>query len=342
MNYTKMRLSGYVLLIAVMMCMTACNEDPESESTMGNWILTTPFKGARRASAIVFTIGNKAYVGLGYNGTDYFADLYEYDPELGFWQTKASFPGIGRERAVSFSAGGKGYVGLGYNRNLVTEELGDFWEYDPNTDTWTQLSDFGGTARYNAVGFCIGERCYVGTGNDGANNYNDFWEYEPSEDRWTEIASYPGQKREEALAFVLQGKGYICGGRNNGLYNIDFWEFDPEGRSWTKRTPDSSEEYYDEFTSAVQRYNAVAFTINEKAYIATGVPSGGSVDNTVWEYDPGTQIWTQKTSFEGSSRSLAVAFSINDRAFLGTGQSGSSRFDDMWEFRPNEQYNEDD
>jgi hypothetical protein len=29
--------------------------------------------------------------------------------------------------------------------------------------------------------------------------------------------------------------------------------------------------------------------------------------------------------------SLAIAFSLGNRAFLGTGQSGSSRFDDMWD-----------
>jgi hypothetical protein len=43
----------------------------------------------------------------------------------------------------------------------------DFWEYDPATNTWTQKADFGGTARYSAVGFSIADKGYLGTGTDG-------------------------------------------------------------------------------------------------------------------------------------------------------------------------------
>jgi hypothetical protein len=79
-----------------------------------------------------------------------------------------------------------------------------------------------------------------------------------------------------------------------------------------------------------------------KGYIATGTSSSGSVTSGIWEYDPRTQIWDEKTSFEGSARNYAVAFVLNERAFLGTGQNGSSRFDDIWEFRPSDEYEEDD
>ena len=44
----------------------------------------------------------------------------------------------------------------------------DFWEYDPAANTWTQKADFGGTARYYAVGFSIGSKGYIGTGWDGS------------------------------------------------------------------------------------------------------------------------------------------------------------------------------
>ncbi|MEJ0030680.1 MAG: hypothetical protein WDO15_10075 [Bacteroidota bacterium] len=82
----------------------------------GNWVRTTPFKGSRRSGGIVFTIGNKAYIGLGFNGDDYFADIFEYDLDLGFWKTMTPFPGVPRERAVAFAIDGKAYIGLGYNR----------------------------------------------------------------------------------------------------------------------------------------------------------------------------------------------------------------------------------
>ena len=61
-----------------------------------------------------------------------------------------------RRHAVGFSIGNKGYVGTGYDNNINYHN--DFWEYDPATDTWTQKANFGGGARYGAVGFSIGTR----------------------------------------------------------------------------------------------------------------------------------------------------------------------------------------
>jgi N-acetylneuraminic acid mutarotase len=309
---------------------------------LGNWVRTTPFKGSRRGGSVSFTIGEKAYVGLGYSGDKYLADFYEFDANLGFWKDRAAFPGVPRERAVSFSMNGKGYVGLGYNRDEDNEELADFWEYDPAANEWTQLNNFGGTARFNAIGFAVGDKAFVGTGNDGSNYLGDFWEYTPSTDTWQEIISYPGQKREEGLVFVLEGKAYVCGGKNNGLTDTEFWEFDPELKSWTNRRPSSDEDYYDEFVAAVRRYGAIAFTYNGKAYITTGIGSTGIADNSLFEFEPVSRGWDQQTAFEGSARAYGVAFVLSDQIYVGIGQSGSTRFDDFWLFRPYEEYDEED
>ncbi|MFZ6010447.1 MAG: Kelch repeat-containing protein, partial [Bacteroidota bacterium] len=283
----------------------------------------------------VFTIGSKAFVGLGYDGDEYLSDFYVYDINSGFWESRKKFPGPFRERAVAFSIQGKGYVGLGYNRDLTKEELGDFWEYNPDTDEWTQVASFKGTARYNAVGFAIGSKGYVGTGYDGDTYNSDFWEFDPASNNWKEIVSYPGEKIDGGLSFVVNGLGYVCTGRNNGLYNTDFWEFDAEAVTWIKRSPDDEEDDYDEFKKAMSRHDAVAFTIGDKAYIAGGISSGGATDKAVYEFNSGNYAWDDRTSFEGSARSLAIAFVLNGRAFMGTGQNGSSRFDDIWEFNPN-------
>ena len=62
---------------------------------------------------------------------------------------------------------------------------------------------------------------------------------------------------------------------------------------------------------------------------------------TIYEYDPATDLWDDKTAFEGSARSLATAYVLDGRAFFGTGQNAGSYFDDIWEFKPNEEYDED-
>lgn len=319
----------------------SCNEDDTDDEELGNWVQSSYFEGQPRSGSVVFTIGNKAYVGLGYDGDDYFNDFYAYDPDRELWDDVAPFPGQVRERAVAFAIDGKGYVGLGYNRDLDVEEMKDFWQYDPLTNTWSQIAEFPGTARYNSVGFAIGALGYVGTGYDGDYYRSDFFSYDPQSNSWVEIANFPGGKREEALAVVHQDKAYFCTGRNNGIYNADIWVFDPAAeKSWSEITPDDEEDYYDEFTAAVRRHDAAAFVMNDKIYIATG--NTGSASSAVYEFNPLTGFWDTKTSCEGADRYLAIAFSINNRGFLGLGQNSSRRWDDFWEFFPDNEYDDAD
>ncbi len=342
------KITGAFLLLASLLIISSCTPTEDEDTTYGNWTKKTPFKGVKRSGAFSFTIGTTVFVGLGFDGDDYLSDMYVYDISKGYWETKKTFPGTLRERAVAFSINGKGYVGLGYNRDLDKEELGDFWEYDPATNEWTSIGDFEGTARYNAIGFSIGSKGYVGTGYDGDNTNSDFWEFDPTADagnQWKEIVSYPGEKIESGLAFVINSKAYIGTGKENGSFSLDFWEFTPGSDTatptWIKRTPDSDASDYDEFKLAMFRFDAVAVTVGTTAYIIGGVSSSGAIDRSVYGFDATNLVWDDLTSFEGSARSLAVGFSLNDRIFIGTGQNGSSRYDDVWEFKPAEEYNED-
>ncbi len=47
----------------------------------GNWVQKADFPGTGRLSAVAFVLGQKAYIGSGYNGT-YFSDFWEYTPSL--------------------------------------------------------------------------------------------------------------------------------------------------------------------------------------------------------------------------------------------------------------------
>lgn len=318
----------------------SCNSLDEDDETEGNWTQETPFKGRPRSASVSFTIGENAYVGLGYDGDEYLSDFYEFNEERGFWQEVAEFPGTLRERAVAFSLNGKGYVVGGFNRDEQKEELGDTWMYDPATNNWSQKSNFGGTARYNALGFSINGLGYVGTGFDGDNYMNDFWEYNPSSDSWHEIISFRGQKREEAFSFIVDDRVFIGGGRNNGLYQADLWEFDAITGNWQDISIDDDDDEYGDFSSAVRRIYAVTFVISGKAYIGTG--SNGQDLSSFWEFDPIANTYESVTDFEGASRVLANSFVIGGRPYVLTGQSGTRMLDDMWSFDPEAEYDENE
>jgi len=94
---------------------------------------------------------------------------------------------------------------------------------------WVQKMNFPGQKRYCAVGFSIGNKGYIGTGNAKGNKiYKDFWEYDPAASSWTRKADIPGGARFCAVGFAIGNKGYIgTGYYNTGQYFQDFWEFKP-------------------------------------------------------------------------------------------------------------------
>jgi N-acetylneuraminic acid mutarotase len=310
----------------------SCSVNENRKETPGFWSGSNPFAGRARSGAITFAIGNKAFAGLGFDGDEYVSDFYVFDIRTEVWGRRNNFPGILRERAVAFSIDGKGYVGLGYNRHNPKEALADFWEYDPATDHWKRVADFGGTPRYNAVGFAIDTKAYVGTGYDGNRCTRDFWQFDPQANVWREIESYPGKKIERAISFVVKDKAYVGCGTNNGWFTTDFWEFDPEKLSWTNRSPASNANHSSVFRQAIRRYDALGFAIGDRGYIVGGISSDGTADKTVYEFDTNTFEWHQRTSFGGAARSRAIAFVLDDRAFAGAGQNSTNADDDLMEF----------
>lgn len=329
----------YLSLIVFFSMISCSKSDSSSTDTVGNWVRTSDFEGVARSEAVVaVTSDNKVFLGLGYDGTNRISDFWKYDVDSDFFVKVASFPGKTRNSAVSFSVNGKVYVGLGYDGENY---LKDFWEYDPIGDKWKPLGDFPGSARYGSVGFAIGNNGFLCSGYDG-NYLKDFWKYEPSTDTWTQKISPGGSKRNDAAVFVIDQKAYLCSGVNNAMMVDDVWEYDATADKWTekRRIASVSDEGYDDEYTSIVRSNAVAFTLNGKGYLTTGI--NGSYVSSTWEYDPATDVWTEKTSFEGTGREGATGFSVKNRAFVGLGRSSSYRFDDMREFKPADEYESND
>jgi N-acetylneuraminic acid mutarotase len=200
-------------------------------------------------------------------------------------------------------------------------------------------ADFAGTARYSAVGFQVGGKAYFGTGYDG-NYLKDFYQYDPTTDSWSLSNGFSGEKRRNATVFVIDDKAYFGTGINNGAYQVDFWMFDPATELWTRKRDidqdtDDDDSYNDEYV--ILRSNATSFSMNGLGYVACGESS-----KTIWEYNPTTDSWEERTSLEGSARTDAIGFSINQRGFVMLGRTGTTYFDDSWEFKPLEEQNDDD
>lgn len=140
------------------------------------------------AFAAAFSIGHKGYICSGTGANIVYNHMWEWDQISNSWTQKANLPSIKRDDAIGFSIGNYGYVGLGDSLNFQTGKwlpLSDFWKYNPFTNSWTQMANYGGGPVARPTAFVIGCRGYVATGWSGtANNFtgvrNDLWEFSDS------------------------------------------------------------------------------------------------------------------------------------------------------------------
>jgi N-acetylneuraminic acid mutarotase len=330
----------FVLIVIVCTLLSSCAKETTSDDLIGNWKRESEFEGVGRTEAVSFTIGNKVYVGGGYDGTDRLNDFWVFDQGSSTWLKIADFPGVARNSAIAFSVNGKGYVGTGIDENDV--KLKDFWEYDPASNAWTKKADFAGTARYNAVAFSIGSKGYVSTGYDG-NYLKDLWEYNPVSNNWVQKASFGGSKRSEAVAFVYDNKAYLLSGVNNGSYLNDFWVYDQTANTWSEKrkiTDATDDSFDDDYDDNIKRSNATIFLIGSKAFLTAGTRNG--IIGTTWAYNILDDTWKEKTAFEGAAREGALGFSVNGKGYLVAGSNSSYRFDDLWQFFPDADKDDDD
>lgn len=272
--------------------------------TTGGYATLTPLPAANRYNAVAFTVGNYGYVGTGYDGTNYLADFWRFDPSQNTTTTTTT--------------------------NGVTTTT-------TTVGRWTQMASLtsvsGGTGRYGAVAGSVGNYGYVGCGFN-LSNLKDFYRYDPTSNTWSTFAGFPGDKRQGAVAFTISNQMYVGLGTNNGAVNTDFWVYNPSGDTWTQKRNTASQttgsDVYD--YSGVARNNAVAFVVGSYGYVATG--SNGSVRTDCYQYDPTMDTWTKLNPFLGSARSYAVGFGIGNYGYVGLGANGSTPYDDFWRIDP--------
>ncbi|TAL58094.1 MAG: hypothetical protein EPN85_12405, partial [Bacteroidetes bacterium] len=199
------------------------------------------------------------------------------------------------------------------------------------TNTWTPKANFGGTARYYAVGFSIGTKGYIGTGwhRPTQSPMKDFWEWDQASDVWTQKANFGGGARYLAVGFSIGTKGYIGTGFDAGITDLkDLWEYNPSANSWIQKAD----------IGGAGRTGAVGFSIGNKGYIGTGTSYAypGNPPTDFWEWDQATDTWAQKSNFGGLTRMGAVGFSIGTKGYIGTSTPNQSVYnngkDDFWEW----------
>lgn len=366
-----MRKFSLLVLAILGFAFVACDDDDH----LGDWGKAPEFSGKMRNQAVSFTIGNNVYVGLGY-GVDLseYTDFKRFDMQSMTWydveDTFADAGGKGRHGAIAFTAEVDGktyaYIGLGYitsrttgsGENMETrpkEYLKDLWRYDPEANSWTQMEDFPGTARRDAVAFSLNGYGFVGTGRaDNAEMFKDFYRYDPKTNKWSGDLGFIGGQRYGATAFVVDGAAYVCLGLSGGSPRTDVTKciVDANGDvKWESRQSlaDKPGVKQDKDYGRIPRGYAVSFISNRGkngenyAYIATG--GQGPNPQTVWKYNHNKDQWHQMENIVGGSIVGAVSFVVDGYGYYTTGggsidavassSNASSNFSNAsWRFVP--------
>jgi len=272
------------------------------------WAIKAPIGGGPRRNAFAFAIGNKGYVGGGFDENAYYKnDIYEYDPVANTWTRKNVIP-VNGEGMVAFATSTKGYI-------LFQREL---WQYDPDKNTWTRKADFPGLGNRGQCAFAIGDIGYVGTGLDSwGSGSAEFFEYNEQQNSWTIKPPLPMQMRF-GIGFSVGNKGYFATG---SWIQRNVLEFEPGNTQWEVKL-----NLIDVVAGMNQmRVYAVGISGATKGYISTGSTDEywGTMFNDLYEYDPVTNKCTRLADLPGPSRQHAFGFSINDKIYIGGGRGPS-------------------
>ncbi len=302
-----------------------------------------------KMGTFAFSINGKGYAGGGRsygmsncsfgNVGCFHNSFYEYDPEADIWTQKANIP-TAVVGAVAVAVNGKGYVGLGSRSNATYPDVCSvLWhEYDPETDTWAArqnfmnledaVSSYSGyfSAVTEASAVAVGTDIYVFGGhiklygNSVSLSKDDLRKYNTLTDTWATISTELGGNRKEALGVFLDGKVY-AGGGSDGEPTQDFHEYDPATDTWTQKA-DIPLPYTTRIASA---------TAGGKAYFVGGyapnlLNSSNIISSKIHEYDPVTNVWTEKASYPGGARYSMIAQGYNGEIYAGFGFNGSGGY----------------
>lgn len=135
--------------------------------TSNTWQQKIDLPSFNRHHPYQFGIGNYVYTGLGHGasndsfGKKIYRSWFRYDSQINIWTQMADLPAQGRVAGTQFSYNNKGYVLSGEGDNHASMAAGEFWSYDPTTNTWTQMPSHPGSSRWAPASFVLNGEVYL-------------------------------------------------------------------------------------------------------------------------------------------------------------------------------------
>lgn len=236
-----------------------------------------------------------------------------------FWVTKASAPdgrywcpGIGIVRDTIYLLGGRGNGGY-------ANSVRSMYAYLALNDTWITNLPTLLTTRRAGGGGQVGNKIYICGGRDSTHaTLSTCEEFDADTKIVTQKSSMP-LGRWACAGSAIGDKIYIFGSEHE---SDDLLEYNTTADSWRIITPT--------YRPQARGWNSVA-SAGSKLYICGG-GQGSNVFNDCWEFDPMTELWTQKADMPGP-RIYHSAIGSGDDIFVVGGVSSSAGSGDSIVYR---------
>lgn len=200
-------------------------------------------------------------------------------------------PGPFNSASYAFSTTKFGYV-YSLSSNLNWE----FWQYDPQNDSWIIKANFPGRNQANGNSFGIKDKGYFAAGLDSLGMpIDDFWEYDEVSDTWTQKTNVPGGQRMGGCGTSWNNKGVVAFGITDpvGIDMCDINVYDEITASWSTIM----------HPLGCRSGNVIGFSSGNKFYVGQGEArfSMGVRDPfyDFWSYDDGTSSVADLQSNDG-------------------------------------------
>ena len=149
----------------------------EYDIASNTWSQKDDLPSLRRHHPYQFGIGDYVYTGFGH-GDGIFNDWFRYDIAGETWTQVATLPAEGRVAGTQFSYDGLGYVLSGDGDDHGSMNTGEFWAYDPVTDTWDELPSHPEGSRWAPASFIINGEVYIINGTSFSQYVTQIYKFD--------------------------------------------------------------------------------------------------------------------------------------------------------------------
>ena len=284
------------------------------------------FDGTARGSnpyGSLTLFGSKFYGMTQYGGTNNHGVIFEWDPAANTFTKKVDFDSTARGSNPYGSLtlfGGKFY---GMTQYGGTNNHGVIFEWDPGANTFTKKVDFDGTSKgSNPLGSLTlsGGKFYGLTAGGGASNHGVIFEWDPDTNTFTkkvDLISFNGLYPIGSLT-LFGGKFYGMTQFGGASYNGVIFEWDPATNIFAKKV--------DFDGKAKGKHPQGSLTLSGGKFY--GMTTEGGTNNTgvIFEWDPGTNAYSQKGDFvDGSQGSYPQgSLTLSGGKFYGMTSAGGT------------------